>query len=121
MEMYRSHHCGQIGKELVGQEITLSGWVQKRRDLGGVIFIDLRDRSGLVQVVLNPEYNVEAHERGDRIRSEYVLTLKGKVVERSPETVNPKMATGEVEVHVSEVNILNEAKTPPFMLSLIHI
>lgn len=116
METYRTHHCGQIGKDQVGQEVTLSGWVQKRRDLGGVIFIDLRDRSGLVQIVLNPEYNAVAHERGDRIRSEYVLTVKGTVVERSPETVNPKMKTGEIEIHVSEVDILNEAKTPPFLI-----
>ncbi|RXT14763.1 aspartate--tRNA ligase [Ammoniphilus sp. CFH 90114] len=116
VETFRTHHCGQIGKEQVGQVVTISGWVQKRRDLGGVIFIDLRDRSGLVQIVLNPEFNAEAHERGDRIRSEYVLTVRGKVVERSPETINPKMKTGEIEVYVSEVEILNEAKTPPFMI-----
>jgi len=116
METYRTKMCGQINKEDVGTEVVLSGWVQKRRDLGGVIFIDFRDRSGLVQIVLNPEYNAQAHEIGDKIRSEYVLTIKGKVVERSPETVNPKMETGELEVYVSDVEILNDAKTPPFLI-----
>ncbi|MBP1930455.1 aspartate--tRNA ligase [Ammoniphilus resinae] len=116
METYRTKMCGQINKEDVGKEVVLSGWVQKRRDLGGVIFIDFRDRSGLVQIVLNPEFNAQAHEIGDKIRSEYVLTIKGKVVERSPETVNPKMETGELEVYVFEVEILNDAKTPPFLI-----
>ncbi|HJV44268.1 MAG TPA: aspartate--tRNA ligase [Bacillota bacterium] len=113
---FRTHHCGKIGKENIGEEVTLSGWVQKRRDLGGVIFVDLRDRSGLVQIVLNPEFNEKAHLIGDRIRSEYVLTVKGQVVLRSPETINPKMQTGEVEIHITEVEILNEAKTPPFLI-----
>lgn len=116
MEQYRTHHCGQLRKEEVGQEVILCGWVQKRRDLGGVIFIDLRDRSGIVQIVLNPEYNVEAHLKGDRVRSEYVLQVKGKVFARSAETVNPNLETGEVEVHISELEVLNEAKTPPFLI-----
>lgn len=116
MEQYRTHHCGQLRKDAVGQDVILSGWVQKRRDLGGVIFIDLRDRSGIVQIVLNPEYNAEAHLKGDRVRSEYVLQVKGKVFARSAETVNPNLQTGEVEVHISELEVLNEAKTPPFLI-----
>lgn len=116
MELYRTHHCGQLRKEAVEQEVILCGWVQKRRDLGGVIFIDLRDRSGIVQIVLNPEYNSEAHLKGDRVRSEYVLQVKGKVFARSAETVNPNLQTGEVEVHISELEVLNEAKTPPFLI-----
>ncbi|GAA4705515.1 aspartate--tRNA ligase [Brevibacillus fulvus] len=110
----RTIYCGQVSKELVGQEVTLNGWVQKRRDLGGVIFIDLRDREGLVQVVFNPEYNKEAWEIADKARSEYVLSVTGKVVERAPEAVNPKLKTGEIEVHIHTITILNEAKTPAF-------
>ncbi len=116
MEFYRTHHCGQLRKEDVEQEVVLCGWVQKRRDLGGVIFIDLRDRSGIVQIVLNPEYNVDAHLKGDRVRSEYVLQVKGKVFARNAETVNTNLKTGDVEVHISEVEVLNEAKTPPFLI-----
>lgn len=111
---YRTVHCGEVTKEHVGQEIVLNGWVQKRRDLGGVIFIDFRDRTGIVQIVFNPEHNKEAWELADKVRSEYVLVVKGTVVERAPEAVNPKLQTGEVEVHISDIQILNEAKTPPF-------
>jgi aspartyl-tRNA synthetase len=110
----RTNHCGVLSKADVGKEVVLYGWVQKRRDLGGVIFVDLRDRSGISQVVFNPEFNKEAHEKGDRLRSEYVVVVKGNVVARTPETVNPKMVTGEIEVHVSQLEVLNEAKTPPF-------
>jgi aspartyl-tRNA synthetase len=113
---YRNVFCGEVGKEHIGQEITLNGWVQKRRDLGGVIFIDLRDRSGLVQIVFNPEYNKAAWEIADKARSEYVLSVTGKVVARAPEAVNPKLKTGEVEIHASEIAILNDAKTPPFQI-----
>jgi len=113
---YRSVFCGEVSKEHIGQEITLNGWVQKRRDLGGVIFIDLRDRSGVVQIVFNPELDKEAWEIADKARSEYVLSVTGKVVERVPEAVNPKLKTGEVEVQVSQIAILNEAKTPPFQI-----
>lgn len=112
----RTLFCGQVGKEQIGEEITLNGWVQKRRDLGGVIFVDLRDREGLVQVVFNPEYNKSAWEQADKVRSEYVLSVTGKVVARAPEAVNPKLKTGEIEVHISEITILNEAKTPPFQI-----
>ena len=99
---------------MVGQKVVLNGWVQKRRDLGGLIFIDLRDRSGVVQVVCNPEISPEAAKVADRVRTEYVLAVRGTVVERSPETVNPKMATGEIEVQCESLVVLNEAKTPPF-------
>ncbi|RKD23933.1 aspartate--tRNA ligase [Ammoniphilus oxalaticus] len=116
MAYYRTHQCGKLSKTEIGQEVTLCGWVQRRRDLGGVIFIDFRDRSGLVQIVMNPEYNQEAHRIGDRVRNEYVLKVKGNIVERSAETVNPKISTGEIEVHISDVEILNEAKNPPFQI-----
>lgn len=114
--MYRSIFCGEVTKQHVGQEISLSGWVNKRRDLGGVIFIDLRDRTGLVQLVFNPEVNKEAWEIADKARGEYVLTVKGKVVDRAPEAVNPKIKTGEIEIVASEITILNDAKTPPFQI-----
>ncbi|MED1917149.1 aspartate--tRNA ligase [Brevibacillus sp. DP1.3A] len=113
---YRTVHGGEVTTAHVGQEVVLNGWVQKRRDLGGVIFIDFRDRTGIVQIVFNPEYNKEAWEAADKVRSEYVLVVKGKVVNRAPEAINPKLKTGEVEVHISEIEILNDAKTPPFLI-----
>ncbi|QOT01064.1 aspartate--tRNA ligase [Brevibacterium sp. JNUCC-42] len=112
----RSVYCGEVTKEHVEQEIILNGWVQKRRDLGGVIFIDLRDRTGICQVVFNPEVNKEAWEKADRVRSEYVLSVKGKLVHRGPEAVNPKIKTGEYEMLATEITILNDAKTPPFLI-----
>ncbi|GEN35492.1 MULTISPECIES: aspartate--tRNA ligase [Aneurinibacillus] len=112
----RSVFCGTLRKLDVGSEVTLNGWVQKRRDLGGVIFVDLRDRTGLVQVVFNPEINAEAHAIGDKVRTEYVISVKGKVVERDAETINPNIPTGEIEVQVSEIEIINQAKTPPFFI-----
>ncbi|AIG25638.1 MULTISPECIES: aspartate--tRNA ligase [Brevibacillus] len=112
----RTIYCGEVTKEHVGQEIILNGWVQKRRDLGGVIFIDLRDRSGICQVVFNPEVNKEAWEKADRVRSEYVLSVKGKLINREPEAVNPKIKTGEFELLATEITILNDAKTPPFLI-----
>ncbi|WP_301171102.1 aspartate--tRNA ligase [Brevibacillus nitrificans] len=113
---YRTVHCGEVTKEHVGQEIVLNGWVQKRRDLGGVIFIDFRDRTGIVQIVFNPEHHKGAWELADKVRSEYVLVVKGTVVNRAPEAINPKLQTGEIEVHISDIQILNEAKTPPFQI-----
>lgn len=111
---FRTHSCGTLTKEAVGQEVVLNGWVQKRRDLGGLIFLDLRDRSGLVQVVCNPEKSAAAAAVASKVRSEYVLAIRGKVLERSEDTVNLKMMTGEIEVAAVEVEILNESKTPPF-------
>ena len=112
----RSIFCGTLRKSDVGNTVVLNGWVQKRRDLGGVIFVDLRDRTGIVQVVFNPEINEKAHAIGDKVRTEYVLAIKGKVVERDAETVNPNMLTGEIEIQVDEIEIINSAKTPPFFI-----
>lgn len=116
MEWIRTHGCGQIGVAEVGKEVTLMGWVNKRRDLGGIIFIDLRDRSGIVQVVTDPKTE-EAFKRADRLRSEYVVAIRGVVTKRSPENVNPNIPTGEVEVVTQEMELLNMAKTPPFSIA----
>lgn len=110
----RTLYCGQVLNETIGQTVTLKGWVQKRRDLGGVIFIDLRDREGFVQVVFNPEVSKEAWAIADKCRSEYVIEVTGEVIARAPEAVNPKIVTGGVEVMISDITILNKAKTPPF-------
>jgi aspartyl-tRNA synthetase len=110
----RTHYCGELREAQVGQTVTLMGWADTRRDLGGVVFIDLRDREGLCQVVARPEVSKDAHERADRVRGEYVLAVTGVVSARSAETVNPKLATGAVAVLASEIRILSEARTPPF-------
>ena len=112
----RSHYCGQVTAVEVGREVCLMGWVQRRRDHGGLIFIDLRDREGVIQLALDPDRDPEAHGKADRVRNEFVVAIKGKVSPRPEGTVNPKMKTGEVEVEVSDLRILNTAKTPPFML-----
>lgn len=114
--MLKTHHCGELTKAQVGQTVTLNGWVQRRRDLGGVLFIDLRDRSGLVQTVFNPDFSGDALAIADRARNEYVLAVKGKVVERDAETVNKNITTGEIEIQVTEIEIMNAAKTPPFFI-----
>jgi aspartyl-tRNA synthetase len=114
--MTRSHHCGQLTPEQIGQTVTLNGWVQTRRDLGGVLFIDLRDRSGIVQIVFNPDYSGEALQIADKVRSEYVLSVTGKVVKRDEETINRNLPTGEIEVQITEIEVLNAAKTPPFFI-----
>ncbi|MGB4070593.1 MAG: aspartate--tRNA ligase, partial [bacterium] len=115
-ELKRTHHCGLLRAEDVGQKVTLMGWVQRRRDHGGLIFIDLRDRSGIVQVVLSPEVDEEAFHRGEEVRSEYVLAVRGTVSVRPEGTENPNLATGQVEVYAEELQILNRAKTPPFYI-----
>ena len=112
--MHRSCGCGRVTEKDCGKELTLAGWVNTRRDHGGLIFIDLRDRSGIVQVVMSPQYGEDAFDKAEDVRSEYVLAIRGIVRERSPETVNPKMQTGKIEVVVSEMRVLNKAKTPPF-------
>ncbi|MCC3376389.1 aspartate--tRNA ligase [Cohnella sp. REN36] len=112
--MLKTHDGGKLTKEHVGQTVVLNGWVQGWRDFGGILFIDLRDRSGIVQIVFNPEFSGSALELGSRARNEYVLAVKGQVVERDPETYNPNLGTGEIEVQVAEVEIVNAAKTPPF-------
>ena len=111
----RSHYCGQVSEELIDQEITLCGWVNRRRDHGGVIFVDLRDREGLVQVVFDPDRE-EMFELAERIRNEYVLQVKGRVRARDDATINEKLATGRVEVLGLELVVLNTAETPPFQL-----
>ena len=112
--MHRSCGCDRVTEKDCGKELTLAGWVNTRRDHGGLIFIDLRDRSGIVQVVMSPQYGEDAFHKAEDVRSEYVLAIRGIVRERSPETVNPKMQTGKIEVVVSEMRVLNKAKTPPF-------
>ncbi|MCP3953126.1 MAG: aspartate--tRNA ligase, partial [Desulfobacterales bacterium] len=114
--MRRTHGCNELGQEDVDKEVVLMGWVQRRRDHGGVIFIDLRDRDGLTQVVFNPEINPEVHAKAHVIRSEYVLGVRGQVKARLEGMTNPNLATGEIEILVSELKILNPAKTPPFMI-----
>ncbi|NKI20494.1 aspartate--tRNA ligase [Paenibacillus dendritiformis] len=114
--MYKTHSCGDITKARIGETVTLNGWVQRRRDLGGVLFVDLRDRTGLVQIVFNPEFSSQAHEIADRLRNEFVVAVSGQVVLRDAETVNPNLPTGDVEVRVTEIEILNGAKNPPFFI-----
>jgi aspartyl-tRNA synthetase len=113
-ELKRTDYCGDLRKEDANRQVALLGWVQRRRDLGGLIFVELRDRQGLVQVVFNPEVSHEVHEKAQSLRSEYVVAVKGKVVVRPEGTVNPKLETGEIEVIAKELKILNVAKTPPF-------
>ncbi len=108
--------CGTITTQHVDEHVLLKGWVQKRRDLGGLIFVDLRDRSGIVQVVFNPDVNQEALEIAERLRSEYVIEVIGTVKRRDDSTVNPKMKTGEIEVYASEVTILNKSKALPIKI-----
>nr|WP_276574669.1 aspartate--tRNA ligase [Desulfoluna limicola] len=114
--MRRTHNCGDLGKAQVGQEVTLMGWVQTRRDHGGVIFVDLRDRSGIAQVVFSPEVNTEVHEKAHAVRSEFVLGIRGTVSARPDDMVNSNMVTGAIEVAVDELRILNRAVTPPFLV-----
>ena len=102
----RSHYCGQLRDTHIGEEVSLNGWVHRRRDHGGVIFLDLRDREGIVQVVFDPDA-AEAFELADQVRSEYVLAIRGRVRAREGGAVNPRMATGTVEVLGSELTILN--------------
>ena len=113
----RSHNCGVIGKELAGQQVVLCGWVAKRRDHGGLIFVDLRDRSGIVQVVVDPETAGESFKVAEDIRGEYVVKVAGKVSMRDAATVNANISTGEIEIMAEEIEVLNAAKTPPFYIA----
>jgi len=118
--MMRTHYCGQVTEILENQQVTVSGWVHRRRDHGGVIFIDLRDREGLVQVVVNPD-NAEMFAVAERVRSEYVLKVEGKVCARTPETINPKMNTGKIEIVAESLEVLSSAEPIPFQLDDKHI
>ena len=112
----RSHRCTEVSSENIGETVTLMGWVQKRRNLGSLIFVDLRDRSGVVQLVFSPQYGELAFHKAEDIRNEYVVAIIGQVRERSEDTVNSNMPTGKIEVVVTEMRILNKAKTPPFYI-----
>jgi aspartyl-tRNA synthetase len=112
----RTHRCGELKKQQVGQTVVLNGWVQRRRDHGMVIFIDLRDRTGITQVVFNAERNLRCHQAAHALRSECVVSVTGQVMARPEESKNPDLSTGEIEVFVDEVEVLNEAKTPPFLI-----
>ena len=112
----RTHSCNDLGKGNVGEEVVLMGWVLRRRDHGGVIFIDLRDRHGLTQIVFNPEIHKEVHVKAHQLRSEWVLAVRGKVELRPGDMANPKLATGAIEVLVTELRLLNSSETPPFPL-----
>lgn len=110
----RTHYCAEVGKKDLQQEVVLYGWVNRRRDHGGIIFVDLRDRTGIVQIVFNPEVNTLSHQEAERLRTEYVIGLKGRVELRPADMVNPNIATGEIEVFVTEFELLSESETPPF-------
>lgn len=113
--MERTTYAGLVDEKYLGQEVVLKGWVQKRRDLGNLIFVDLRDREGIVQLVFSQEFGAKALEIAENIRSEYVIEVEGKVVKRA--NANPNMKTGQIEVEVSKITVLNEAKTTPFDIS----
>ncbi|HCZ0035483.1 TPA: aspartate--tRNA ligase [Staphylococcus aureus] len=113
----RTTYCGLVTEAFLGQEITLKGWVNNRRDLGGLIFVDLRDREGIVQVVFNPAFSEEALKIAETVRSEYVVEVQGTVTKRDPETVNPKIKTGQVEVQVTNIKVINKSEAPPFSIN----
>lgn len=115
-KLNRTHFCNDLGVKNIGEQVTLMGWVLRRRDHGGVIFIDLRDRYGITQVVFNPEINPEVHDKAHQVRSEWVLAVRGRVEARPGDMANPKLATGGIEVLIDELRILNSSETPPFPL-----
>lgn len=112
----RTVYCGNVDKSHIGKDLTLMGWVQSSRDHGGVIFIDLRDREGICQIVFNPEHNPDTHKIAESIKDEWVLAVKGKVTARTPETINPSVKTGEIELVVDEIKILNSSAVIPFLI-----
>ena len=112
----RTTYCGSIDRNSVGNEVTLMGWVQSNRDHGGVIFVDLRDREGICQIVFNPEYNTEAHKIAENIKDEWVLAVRGKVSKRTEETINPNINTGEIEVIADRIKVLNTSSVIPFLI-----
>jgi len=117
MKLKRTHTCGELRKDDVGREATLCGWVQTQRDHGGVIFIDLRDRYGLTQLVFNPQHNKQMHALAETLRPEFVIAARGKVLQRPAGTVNPDLATGEIEILIDEAELLNKSDTPAFEIA----
>ena len=117
MTELRTHHCGELRREHIDQVVTVAGWVNRRRDHGGLIFIDLRDREGIVQTVFNPEIAPEAHSTANELRNEYVVQVKGKVQVRPEGTENRNLATGDIELIADSIEIFNRAKTPPFYVN----
>ena len=115
--MYKTHTCGELHRSHVGQQVELAGWVHRRRDHGGITFVDLRDRFGIVQIVADPTVSPQAHRELEEVRNEWVIQAKGIVRRRPTGSENPNLATGEIEVEVSEIRILNPAKTPPFSIN----
>ena len=114
--LHRSHRCTEVSNQNIGETVTVMGWVQKRRNLGSLIFIDLRDRSGILQLVFNEEsVGKEGYEKAERLRSEYVIAVTGKVEKRSA-AVNESLKTGDIEVIATDIRILSEAETPPFQI-----
>jgi len=114
---YRTHTCGELNKENIGQHVTLAGWVNRRRDHGGLVFLDIRDRYGITQVICDPERSPEAHRVASEVRSEYVVQVNGTVVSRLPGTENPNLSTGAIEVSADDIEILNPSRTTPFPIS----
>ena len=114
--MKRTHMCGELTAADEGKTVVLTGWTAKNRLLGGLIFLTLRDRTGIVQISFNDETDREVFKKAERVRSEYVLAVRGKVAKRTKENINPDMKTGEIEVMAEEIRILNESETPPFYI-----
>ena len=114
--MQRTHYCGEVTEQDIGSLVTLKGWVQTRRDLGGLIFIDIRDRSGIIQTVFNPDLSREALETAETIRNEFVVSITGKVIKRQENQMNPNLKTGTIEIQVEEVAVINKSKTPAFII-----
>ena len=112
--MLRTHTCGELTSKATGNKVALCGWIDTRRDHGNLIFLDLRDRWGKTQLVFNSEDNRQLHQRAEKLRPEFVIQVKGDVAKRPVGTINPKLATGEIEVRVQELNVLNTSETPPF-------
>ena len=112
--MIRTHNCGELAAEDVSKEVSLCGWIASRRDHGEIIFMDLRDKHGITQIVFDPDRNADAHKEAHRLRSEYCVKITGKVSMRPEGTVNPKIPTGKIEVEVGEIEVLSESRTTPF-------
>ena len=112
----RTCYCGDLRAENIDQEVTLMGWVNRRRDLGGLVFIDLRDREGIAQVVFNPKFSPGAHAKAASLRNEYVIAVQGKVVARPAGTENPELKTGQLEVQAEDLKVLSESNPPPFAI-----